>query len=468
MCIYLGNYPVTEATGSIIPLTYSQDSWVYAQLFAHWQGFVWLDSGTRREYCGHLDLISARPSKVLIAQTPWQIELTDNGQTRRLDRSQADLWLEQQIHPNECEMLAVDLPFNGGLIGYIGYEWQNPSYKIPIKHHFRTPLVNLGLYDWAIIVDHDKCQAYCLITAHVSSLLLADILSTLKDHDPAYCVDSAEFTCGAFSPTTAKQQYLADAQTILDYINAGDCYQVNYSQCFTAPFNGSALAAYYQLRRGCPGPFSAYISTEHGAIMSLSPEQFIQIDGNLASSRPIKGTAARQDDPSMDKQAAANLQASGKNRAENLMIVDLLRNDFSKNCLAGTVKVPELFGLYTLTNVHHLISHICGTIAPCISSWRFIQDAFPGGSITGAPKKRAMEIIAQLEPHQRHIYCGCIGFWSRNNQARTNIAIRTLLIEDETIAVWGGGGVVADSEPESEYRESLDKIAAFKTILLKK
>jgi para-aminobenzoate synthetase component 1 len=439
---------------------YPTNSQEYAQLFADWQGFIWLDSGTRREYCSEFDLITARPEQALCAHSPDQIQLFHNDQCRNLSRFAAADWCEHWIKPS-LDNICTELPFNGGLVGYIGYEWMHASFKLPINNTYKTPLLYLGVYEWALIIDHIKKTAYFVFTGQLPESKRADILKQFNSSAKALAL----FNCSAFEPATDKVQYLNDVQTILDYIYAGDCYQVNYSQAFTADFSGDAFAAYCTLRAGCPGPFSAFIKTDFGAILSLSPEQFIAIDNRQATSRPIKGTAARNSDANSDKDAAEQLQQSAKNRAENLMIVDLIRNDFSKNCEPGSVKVAELFGLYSFTNVHHLISQIQGTIKSQVSNWQFVLDAFPGGSITGAPKKRAMEIINELERHQRHIYCGSIGFFSRNGQARTNIAIRTLLIENQHITLCGGGGIVADSVAEEEYRESLDKIDLFKSIL---
>lgn len=446
---------------TIISLPYPADSLEYASHFAAWAGFIWLDSGTRREYCGQYDLITALPSQSLCAHSPTHIELTQQGTTQSISVADAKRWCEAQIQAAAPES-NEQIPFNGGLLGYIGYEWNHQAFKLPVVNRLATPLMYLGVYEWALIIDHTQQTAYFIFTDNLSAEYQRDILQQLNTSADA----RGGFYCGAFVPQTEKEQYFKDINTILNFIQAGDCYQVNYAQAFSAQFTGDAFVAYCQLRSGCPGPFSAYISTNQGAILSLSPEQFIQIDaGKQATSRPIKGTAARSSQQQLDAEAAHALEQSEKNKAENLMIVDLLRNDLSKNCRPGSVKVSELFGLYSFTNVHHLISTIQGTLRADVNPWQFIIDAFPGGSITGAPKKRAMEIIHQLEPYPRHIYCGCIGYWSRNGQARTNIAIRTLLIEGTKITLWGGGGVVADSNAEAEYQESLDKIAIFKTIL---
>lgn len=444
----------------IVP--YPDDSQEYAQIFCFWDGFIWLDSGTRREYCSQYDLITASPSQTLSAHSPLDISLKHNGNLQQLSRPEAECWCEQllSLTPDTTN----NIPFVGGALGYIGYEWCHPKFKLGAKNSYQTPLMYLGLYEWALIINHDEKTAYFMFTAELSPELKTKIIDQFNNRK-SIPLSERGFHCSEFIPSTERSQYINDVNKILDYIVAGDCYQVNYSQAFTATYTGDPFKAYCQLRKGCPGPFSAFIKTELGAILSLSPEQFIEIDGDSACTRPIKGTATRSEDNDIDQQLAQGLHESDKNRAENLMIVDLLRNDFSQNCRPGSVKVPQLYKLYSFTNVHHLISQIIGTLQANVSSWKFVMDAFPGGSITGAPKKRAMEIIAELEPHQRHIYCGSIGYFSRDGQARTNIAIRTMLIENDQLTLWGGGGVVADSIAEDEFKESNDKIAAFKAIL---
>ncbi|MEY4589332.1 MAG: para-aminobenzoate synthetase component [Pseudomonadota bacterium] len=450
---------MTQSSPHCTSVPYPVDSQDYAQLYVGWDGFIWLDSGTRREYCSEIDIITARPSHTLTAYTEDHIELTKGRYKHRLNRVQALQWCEQQLDSRASS--SNTLPFNGGLLGYVGYEWMHADFKLPCKMELQTPLLFLGVYEWALIIDHIKKTAYFIFTDQLPIELRAEIFDKFNASPEM----PGHFTCSTFTPLTDKSRYINDVQTILNYIHAGDCYQANYSQAFKADFLGDAFVAYCHLRQGCPGPFSAFIKTTQGAVLSLSPEQFIETDGQQVHSRPIKGTSARGVTLQEDTEAKEILQQSIKNRAENLMIVDLLRNDLSKNCKPGSVKVAQLFGLYSFTNVHHLISHIHGMLSSNVSSWKLFSDAFPGGSITGAPKKRAMEIIHEIEQHPRHIYCGSIGFWSRNGKSRTNIAIRTLLVEDQQIIIWGGGGVVADSNPEDEYAESLNKIEVFKNIL---
>jgi para-aminobenzoate synthetase component 1 len=212
------------------------------------------------------------------------------------------------------------------------------------------------------------------------------------------------------------------------------------------------------LRSRNPAPFAAYMDLPNGAVLSASPERFLRIDRlGRVETRPIKGTRPRGLGPEHDAALGHALTESEKDRAENLMIVDLMRNDLSRVCLPGTVRVPELFTLERYATVHHLVSTVIGQAAPGIDAVDVVRAAFPGGSITGAPKLRAMEIIAELEPSQRSVYCGSIGYWSVTGDLDTSIAIRTLVVRNSRVYFSAGGGIVADSVPEQEYRETLDK-----------
>ncbi|RZK97799.1 MAG: aminodeoxychorismate synthase component I, partial [Pedobacter sp.] len=251
--------------------------------------------------------------------------------------------------------------------------------------------------------------------------------------------------------------YCLAIQKIQSYILAGDCYQVNFAQRFSTEFEGDTLVAYLQLRDSLPSPFSAYIELASGAILSLSPERFIKLEKNRAETKPIKGTIARGKTPAEDSANANILSGSLKDRAENLMIVDLLRNDLSKTCT--NVKVPELFSLQSFANVHHLVSTVTGTLQQGYTALDLFATSFPGGSITGAPKIRAMEIIEELEPVRRSVYCGSVGYISACGNMDTNIAIRTLVCDQHKIHCWGGGGIVADSKADNEYQESIAKVS---------
>jgi len=245
---------------------------------------------------------------------------------------------------------------------------------------------------------------------------------------------------------------------VIDYVFAGDIFQANLSQRLEAPLVGTPLELYRRLRHRNAAPFAAYLDFGDLAIASSSPERFLRVDPDgRVETRPIKGTRPRGLSPEHDAALAQALVESGKDRAENVMIVDLLRNDLSRVCRPGSVRVPELFALEHYPTVHHLVSTVVGELAPAQGPVDVLRAAFPGGSITGAPKVRAMQIIAELEPTQRAVYCGSIGYLSRTGALDTSIVIRTYLVLGRDVYVQVGGGIVADSDPDEEYQETLDK-----------
>jgi para-aminobenzoate synthetase component 1 len=248
---------------------------------------------------------------------------------------------------------------------------------------------------------------------------------------------------------------------VQDYIHAGDCYQVNLTQRFECDLADtksefSAIDFFLKKQYELQTPYSAFMSFSTDCnLLSFSPEQFIRIKDSVIESKPIKGTIAN----TADQSNIERLQTSLKNQAENVMIVDLLRNDLSKVCEVNSVHVPELFKIESFKNVHHLVSHIRGTLRNDISALDAFLSCFPGGSITGAPKLRAMEIIRELEMYDRSAYCGSVFYWNDNGHFDSNILIRTVIQTGEKLYCWAGGGIVADSELEDEYQESLTKVA---------
>jgi para-aminobenzoate synthetase component 1 len=262
-----------------------------------------------------------------------------------------------------------------------------------------------------------------------------------------------------------REQYGRAFARIMDYIREGDCYQVNLAQRFSADATGDAWSAYQRLRVINPAPFSAYLSTPHAQILSASPERFLKVESGRVETRPIKGTRPRAGHPRLDAERIEALRASAKDRAENVMIVDLLRNDLSKNCRPGSVKVPKLFDVESYATVHHLVSTVTGELEAGRDAIDLLRGCFPGGSITGAPKLRAMQIIEELEPNRRGVYCGAIGYVGFDGGMDLNIAIRTLVYSRGAIRFWAGGGIVADSTLEDEYQETFAKAAALLALL---
>lgn len=265
------------------------------------------------------------------------------------------------------------------------------------------------------------------------------------------------FSCSAFKPDWSFSDYEGAFKRVKAYIEAGDCYQINLAQRFQASFEGSALAAFIQLMGKIPAPYATYMETCDATFLSCSPEHFITINGPHLRTDPIKGTRPRHADPKQDAEQSKALLASAKDQAENLMIVDLLRNDLGRMADTGSVRVPDLFRLESFQNVHHLVSTIEARLRPDVHPLRALLSCLPGGSITGAPKKRAIEIISELECAPREGYCGS-QFIASPTHWISNITIRTLQLRGDTLTLWGGGGIVADSECRAEYNESLIKI----------
>lgn len=407
------------------------------------------------------------------------------------------------------------LPFCGGLIGYLGYhttqsirEGLNPEHYRPTDDPARIALntiadAEVGLYEWGIVVDHQRAQCWLFIlpecpvairrevilleqrilaaarqveTANQSGASASLDASASADADAGAIVTasaSAEMQSsglgleesafrleGSYQALTSSEQYAAAFADIQRWIHAGDCYQVNLAIPFTARYRGDPLYAYHDLRQRSKSPFSAFLRLDHGALLSVSPERFISVRSRHVTAQPIKGTRPRSSDPQTDARMRADLLASEKDKAENLMIVDLLRNDLGKICETGSIQTPRLFDLQSFSQVHHLVSTVTGTLASQTSALRLLESAFPGGSITGAPKSRAMQIIGVLEPVQRSIYCGSIFYHDFNGNLDSNICIRTLLCSDSHIFCWAGSGIVADSRWEEEYRECHDKVSA--------
>ncbi len=432
---------------NLIKIAYKANSEHYFLCFAGLEKQVWLDSGKPSSTYGRYDILSAAPVDVLENPSIEAIEA-------RVESMRTSVPDEIRQNPY--------LPFVGGAIGYLNYEFNSDDFGISSHKGLRNS--HFGFYHWALIQDHKQKTATLVFLSTCSEAFKSNIIALASQTPPETAPLSKpqtqpEFSVSGFHANLSKQKYLNALDTIMQHILVGNCYQINFSQRFSGEFSGDPKAAYLALRKILPSPFSAFIGLSDDSILSLSPERFIQIDAkNKAKTQPIKGTAPRGLTPEDDAELAKGLQSSEKNRAENLMIVDLLRNDFSKSCEPFSVKVPKLFDLESFANVHHLVSTIEGKIETGISALEFFIRCFPGGSITGAPKKRAMEIIRDLEEHPRNIYCGSVCYLSANGNFDSNISIRTLLVSENKIYCWGGGGIVADSNPEDEYQESLQKI----------
>jgi len=356
----------------------------------------------------------------------------------------------------------------GGWIGCLSYEL---GYIREPRLHSQCPrtdfpLMVAGLYLWTASYNRSTGAFYLWVHPECrpeTRELIRHWLNTGERPNP----DGWQMLSG-FRPGQAAGDYRKKVQRIREYIEAGDCYQANLSQEFQGRYAGDPWQAFKALAKQNPTPYSAFIRAGGASVLSISPERFLEIQGTRVTTSPIKGTRPRGDTPESDSAYIADLQTSEKDHAENLMIVDLLRNDLSLNARTGSVDVDKLFALESYRNVHHLVSHIKAELADGISPMKAMLDAFPGGSITGAPKIRAMEIIRELEPHWRGPYCGSVFYRGLNDTLDSNIAIRTLLCDGNgVIRCWGGGGIVADSDPEAEYQETLAKVGPLMRFLEK-
>ncbi|KAB2826341.1 aminodeoxychorismate synthase component I [Aliivibrio finisterrensis] len=354
-----------------------------------------------------------------------------------------------------------DLPFIGGALGYFSYDLGRRVESIPsiAERDIPTADMAVGIYDWALIADH-KTSTLTLIQPQGSNRL--DWLQQFI----AIKEKKADFNLvSKWQSNMTQAEYSANFDAIQEYLKSGDCYQINLAQRFHAQYQGSEWLAYQTLATQNGAPFSAFIRTPELTILSVSPERFLQVKDRKIETKPIKGTRPRSNDPKLDDQEADILRHSAKDRSENLMIVDLLRNDIGRVSKPGSVKVPKLFDIESFPAVHHLVSTITGQLGDNYTISDLLSASFPGGSITGAPKIRAMEIIEELEPHRRNLYCGSIGYISRCGNMDTSITIRTLIAYQDTIYASAGGGIVADSQTELEYEETLHKLSKILPIL---
>lgn len=436
------------STCSVHPLPYQANPAQYFAAIRHAPGAVLLDSGRPTAERGRYDLLSAWPQATL---------------TVAPDESGSDFL--QRLRKNLTQLgeanfpAGYELPFAGGLIGYLSYDFGRHLEQMPqlAADDLHLPDARLGLYAWALVSDH-LVQTSQLVFH--PALPESERQRLIDVFNKPVAASKASFKLrGPMAPDLSAEAYRDAIARIHDYIQAGDCYQVNFAQRFRAPCLGDPWAAYCALREACPTPFSGFQSLpDHGAVLSLSPERFVKISRRQVETRPIKGTRPRGLTPEEDAANAAELLASPKDRAENLMIVDLLRNDLGRSCRTGSVKVPELFSLESYPNVHHLVSSVTAELASDKDALDLIAGSFPGGSITGAPKIRAMQIIDELEPTRRGLYCGSLVYLDVRGEMDSSIAIRSLLVKDDQVCCWGGGGIVADSQWEAEYQESMTKV----------
>lgn len=427
---------------------------------------IWLDSGAHGgQKLGRYDILSAAPSTTLLTEAG---RTYINRSNRVFESTDTPLSLLRIELAHRSAIALPGIPFAGGAMGFWAYDLggQIDHQRVATGGESR-PEMAVGLYDWALIVDHQE-QTATLVTAES----LVDAESVARQWaDRLYATATTPRSGASFQVTGPvstlfdAEAYRAAVERVQGYIAAGDCYQVNLAQRFSVPVTGDAWQAYRILRQINPAPYGAFMRYPGGSILSSSPEQFLGLKGGQVTTRPIKGTRRRDPDQTVDQALRDELVASSKDRAENLMIVDLLRNDLGRVCEPGSIAVPELFKLESYAQVHHLVSTVTGRLVDGQDALSLLNAAFPGGSITGAPKRRAMEIIAELERTRRGVYCGSIGWISDAGDMDTNIAIRTAVHHDDCMVFWAGGGIVADSRWDVEYQECLTKALPFFELL---
>jgi len=457
------------------------------QRLAHLPGLVFFDSAAYHPSLGRYSFVTADPFLWLESRgsrlrvgTP-----TPGGEWRfREERGDPFAALARHLAPFTAEPDPGLPPFQGGAAGLFGYDLAHHVERLPRPRNdeFAVPDLAVGLYDWVIAFDHVEGLSWLISTGFpergsrqrarralarlrgVQRILRADeappprtrqLLPPLGGAElaPSYPLPGRPELLSNFS----RDGYLRAVQRAIDYIHAGDCFQVNLSQRLLAPARLPPLDLYGRLRERNPAPFAGYLDLGDFVIASASPERFLKVtDGNVET-RPIKGTRPRGTTPEEDEVRRRELLASPKDRAENVMIVDLLRNDLGRVCAYGSVRVEAVCRLETYRYVHHLVSEVRGRLRPGLGPVDLLRAAFPGGSVTGAPKVRAMEIIAELEPTSRGPYCGCLGYIGFDGSMDTNLLIRTFTAGRGWVQFPVGGGIVADSTPEGEYAETLHK-----------
>jgi len=437
-------------------LPYRSDTSIFFEALRHLPWPVFLDSGGRAD----LDIVAADPS----------VQLTTRGESTRIRRRRGESISALDPFDLIREALGPEadgttgLPYEGGAIGYFGYDLARRLERLPklARDPDGLPDMCIGIYDWAIVVDHGKHQAWLVGQGRDAETArnwdrLVDMLSTPRQADALRPFRAA----GTVDRSLSWSEYLTRFERIQAYIRDGDCYQVNFAQRFDLPVTGEPWAGYQSIRSLNPSPFSAFLAYDDFSVLSFSPERFLWQHDGLVETKPIKGTRPRGTTAEQDAELIRALRESAKDQAENLMIVDLLRNDLGRVCVPGSIGVPRLFEVESFATVHHLVSTVVGTLRPDEDALSLLRACFPGGSITGAPKIRAMQIIEELEPQRRGVYCGAIGRIGYDGGMDTSIVIRTLMTRGDRAWFYAGGGIVADSTAEAEYQECLSKAGFF-------
>lgn len=452
---------MSSSTQQVHSLPYFADSSALFARIAHRPWSVFLDSGYPMQRQGRYDILASDPVTTLVTNGN-STTISQNG----INETSSDdpfALLKQQLSSKSTPAIS-HLPFNGGALGYFAYDLARRLEKLPniAIDAENIPEMAIGIYHWAVIVDHQQKESW-LVGQDIAEQQWQNLIAQFSVLIPA---NQGGFrVLSDIASNMTLQEYTVAFDKIKLYLKEGDCYQVNLAQRFAVTCAGDPWYAYAELRKFNAAPFGCYINNPYVQILSSSPERFLKVTAGNVETKPIKGTRSRKVDVAQDREQMLNLRSSKKDRAENVMIVDLLRNDLGKSCRAGSVSVPELFAIESYATVHHLVSTVTGILEGEQHAVDLLRSCFPGGSITGAPKIRAMEIIEELEPHRRGIYCGAIGYIGFDGNMDTNIAIRTLVHSEQTIRCWAGGGIVNDSVLAEEYQESFDKAEALLRLL---
>ena len=444
-------------------LPYSPDSAALFECIADLPWAVFLDSGLHHPGQSRYDILAAQPYLRLVTRG----NLTEiHGDGVELSRDDPFELVRRCLDADSA--CGSALPFSGGAIGYFSYDLARRIEKLPAHaaDAEHLPEMAIGFYDWAVVVDHAERKTWLAGQGRDPHTDIAwDGLVRLFSAPGEERARAPFRILSTVGSNLSRDAYAERFARIKHYIREGDCYQVNLAQRFSAAACGDPWLAYQALRVLNPAPYAGYLSTPYARVLCASPERFLKVEHGAVETKPIKGTRPRAGHARLDAELARALRESVKDRAENVMIVDLLRNDLSRNCRPGSVRVPRLFDVESYATVHHLVSTVTGMLAPGRDAIDLLRGAFPGGSITGAPKLRAMEIIDELEPHRRGLYCGAIGYLGFDGNMDLNIAIRTMVFSRGEIRFWAGGGIVADSTLEDEYQETFDKAAAMLKLL---
>lgn len=438
------------------------DAVTVAGALAHLPYTLFFDSADPGHALSRVSIVCFAPFEVIeskgdqVTVTTGREQKAMAGDPFEILRDRLALW-NPQLPPHP------DLPgFQGGAAGCFGYDLARGIERLPdlAQDDNMVPDMMVGLYDQMVLFDHQRGRCWFATIAErddKAKARHATLMTLLKNSRPV----QPSFPVVDFTPETSRADYMGKVCRVVNYIHAGDIFQANLSQRFAAvlPDSHDRFAHYLHLRRASQAPYAAFMNFGDIALSSASPERFLNVQARQVDTRPIKGTRPRGHDAASDLKAMQDLARSAKDRAENAMIVDLLRNDLSKVCEDHSIDVPELCAVESFSNVHHLVSTVRGTLRADRGPVDLLRACFPGGSITGAPKVRAMEIIETLENKRRGPYCGALGLIGFNGFMETSIAIRTLVYQGNQVSFNVGGGIVADSDPAAEYQETLDKAA---------